>query len=104
MFGLPIVGYKINNYNEHIMHVFQHPQPLVKLADKHEIIVDCTYATIVFSTNVGKTSSTKLSKPKTLVTLGHNNMPIFGTKWIQLSSYANPKVITNTMTSSIKPI
>lgn len=104
MSGLPIFGYKINNYNEHIMHLFQHPQTLVKLADKHETSVDCTYATIVFSTNVGKTSSTKLSKPRTLVTLGHNNMPIFGTKWIQLSSHENHEVITNTMTSSIKPI
>ncbi len=86
------------------MHLFQHPQTLMKLADKHETSVDCTYATIVFSTNVGKTSSTKLSKPRTLVTLGHNNMPIFGTKWNQLSSYENLEVITNTMTSSIKPI
>jgi hypothetical protein len=76
----------------------------VKLVDKHETSVDCTYATIVFSTNVGQTSSTKLSKPRTLVTLGHNNMPIIGTKRIQLSSYANPKVITNIMTSSINPI
>ncbi len=84
------------------MHLFQHPQTLVKLVDKHETSVDWTYATNVFSTNVGKTSSTKLSKPRTLINLGHNNMPIFGTKWIQLSSYENPKVITNTMTSSIK--
>ncbi len=82
MLWLPIIEDKVYNHNKDVVHSFSHPQIKCASGEKQLANAGCTQITMVFSTKLGRTFSTKaFLGGKTIY--GHN---LYDNFWNQIDS------------------